>query len=230
MSIRLHCAAVLTTCCASAMVGANGFSSNTCFPAFKACRAIGTCAGKLAVMSTASASTAARADSSVGKYRSGDRLRSCCARTSIPASMSTHATSSTSSLCCITLVAQFRPQPPIPTCTRRIVIALSFSLRLSLSLFRCRGRPAHRVGNHALYLRVMVRWKRLVPRADVEDSPLSAGIAAAAAKDFAAGKPAHKHQGLWLGDVEVLAIHLFALDLDVGAYPFHNRMSWGRHP
>ena len=132
MSIRLHCAAVLTTCCASAMVGANGFSSNTCFPAFKASRAIGTCAGRLAVMSTASASTAARADSSVGKYRSGDRLRSCCARTSIPSSMSTHATSSTSSLCCITLVAQFRPQPPIPTCTRRIVIALSFSLRLSV--------------------------------------------------------------------------------------------------
>src|SRR5438132_1001482 len=125
MSTRFRFAAVSTTCCASAIVGANGFSSKTCFPALRAFNAAGTCAGRLAVMSTASASTVSRADSSVGKHCSGDMLRSCCTCTSASASTSTQATKSTSSLRGMTWVAQFRPQPPIPTCTRRSVISIS---------------------------------------------------------------------------------------------------------
>ena len=128
MSTRLRFAAASTTCCASATVGANGFSSNTCFPALKASNASWTCAGKVAVMSTASASTASKANSSVGKQRFGETLRSRCACTSTPASMSTQATNSTSLLYGTTLVAQFSPQPPIPTCIRRIVISISCSL------------------------------------------------------------------------------------------------------
>src|SRR5258708_169864 len=63
-----------------------------------------------------------------------------------------------------------------------------------------------------------------------KNPPPPAYIEAAAAKSLTASKPTHKHQGLWLRDVEKFAIHLFTLDVKVLAYAFCNGMSRGCYP
>ena len=76
------------------------------------------------------------------------------------------------------------------------------------------GGPAHGVGYDALYIGVMIGWQRFVTRAEVEDTPLTSGVAAATAKYFAARKPAHQHQRIGLGNIKTLTIHLFSLNFD----------------
>ena len=62
-----------------------------------------------------------------------------------------------------------------------------------------RRGPAGGVHDHAADLRILVGRIRLVARAEVKDLALAPVVAAAAAKDFAAGEPADKDEGIRLG-------------------------------
>src|SRR5689334_25282481 len=77
-----------------------------------------------------------------------------------------------------------------------------------------RGGPIDRIGDDPLDLGQMERRVRLVPRTEVEDTAASAVVAAAAAENLTAAEPADQDQGIGLGHVEELAVHLLVLDDD----------------
>ena len=73
-------------------------------------------------------------------------------------------------------------------------------------------------------------WERLMPRAEVHDSPGAATPRAQTAEDFSTGKRADHDRFFRLGDVEVFAVHFFLVDDEVIIDVLHDRMAGARDP
>ncbi len=104
---------------------------------------------------------------------------------------------------------------------------LQRDLMLAEHHLRPAGRrgPHHRVLQHELDIRLIVDREGFVAGAEVEDLARSPMEAAAAAEDFAAGKPAHEDQRVGRRDVEALAVHLHVRNLDVFAQALRDGVS-----
>src|SRR5579859_3955230 len=83
----------------------------------------------------------------------------------------------------------------------------------------CGGGPAYGIGDDPLHVGMMVSGQSFMAGAEIEDLAATTAITAAAAEDFAAAEPAHEDQRFWRRNIEVFAVHLFVLDLDVLAEP-----------
>src|SRR5437762_1006534 len=82
-----------------------------------------------------------------------------------------------------------------------------------------RRRPADAVLDHAQDVLVVIRRKRLMPRAEIENAPGPARPAAAASKNFPAAEAADQHRLLRLGDVEEFAVHFLTRQDEMIADP-----------
>src|SRR5216683_222442 len=95
--------------------------------------------------------------------------------------------------------------------------------------FRGSG-PVDGVGDDALHLWMMIGGKRFVAGAEIENLALPTRITAAAAEDLAAAEPADQDQAFRLVNIEVLAVHLFVLQLKVFSNACDNRVTRLYHP
>src|SRR5258707_9820405 len=77
---------------------------------------------------------------------------------------------------------------------------------------------------------MMIGGKRLGAGEKIENLALSTRITAAAAEDLAAAEPADQDQAFRLGNIEVLAVHLFVLQLKVFSNACDNGMARLYHP
>ena len=86
------------------------------------------------------------------------------------------------------------------------------------------------VGDDALELGMMIRGIRLVAGAERENPALSTRVAASAAENLASAKPAYQDQRVGLRNIEIFAIHLLVLQLDVFPETRRDRMAGLYHP
>src|SRR6476659_7066494 len=87
------------------------------------------------------------------------------------------------------------------------------------------GRPACRVRDDPPDERLVIGRVGLVARPEVEDATPAALVATAAAEHLAALEPAHEDEAVGRRDVEVLAVHLLAIDVEPLAQAFRDRMA-----
>src|SRR5579875_2925885 len=66
--------------------------------------------------------------------------------------------------------------------------------------------------------------------AKIKDLAPTTCVATAAAENFAPTKPAHKHQRLRLGNIEMLSVHLLVLKFNVLAQPLGDWMTRSNNP
>ncbi len=119
-------------------------------------------------------------------------------------------------------------------------VGVRWSLRLKLLQRRAaaepergdvpRGGPAHRVGDDALNIGVVVCRVGFVAGAEVEDPAQPPRIAAAAAEDLAALEPAYEHQLVRGRDVERFAVHFLRLQVEVFGQALGDRVASGDRP
>ena len=74
------------------------------------------------------------------------------------------------------------------------------------------GGPAHCVFDDFEDIGIVIRWKHLMPRPEINNAAEAARPGAAAAEDFAAAEAADQEGAFGFGNIEEFAVHFLAGD------------------